>query len=433
MAVRVPAYPPPTAACQPDGEDAAHFTTIVGVPDISVGNTVPFEELQSADLVLDRIYRGGTAGSVADDPLNRLIPVGNAGGFRYKGSSEAPLLIALYTTGAEDDWPDSLDPLTSTFTYYGDNRKPGRDLLDTPRHGNEILRRTFARTHGDPRARAQVAPHLLFAKAGQGRDVVFRGLLAPGTQALAVGEDLAEVTSHDRQGREIRNYQAKFTVLDARHVTRPWLDDVLAGEPLSGNCPGAWREWVTRRAYQPLASGQAGEQPAGSLPPSMLRFPQDPEEQAARAEFDAQNARTPPISDEDARKRVQREIFARQGQSEFREALLRAYRGQCAVTGCTVIPVLEAAHLRPYRGTHTNHVTNGLLLRADIHTLLDCKLLAPQPDTRAIVISRLLTGTQYDDLTGRKIAEPITPQQRPADSVLEKLWQEFRQAEQKRQ
>ena len=134
------------------------------------------------------MYRGGTAGSVADDPLNRLIPVGNAGGFRYKGSSEAPLLIALYTTGAEDDWPDSLDPPTSTFTYYGDNRKPGRNLLDTPRHGNEILRRTFERAHGDPPARAQVAPHLLFAKAGQGRDVVFRGLLAPGAQTLTAAK-----------------------------------------------------------------------------------------------------------------------------------------------------------------------------------------------------------------------------------------------------
>jgi putative restriction endonuclease len=89
-----------------------------------------------------------------------------------------------------------------------------------------------------------------------------------------------------------------------------------------------------------------------------------------------------------------------------------------------VLPVLEAAHLRPYRGAHTNLVTNGLLLRADIHTLLDCKLWAPEPGTRAIAISRLLIGTPYN--------EPATPAQRPADSVLEKVWQEFRQAETKR-
>lgn len=211
----------------------------VCMSDIRIGNDVPFEELQSADLVLDRTYRGGTSGSVADDPLNRLIPVGNAGGFRYKGGAEAPLLIALYTTGAEDDWPDSLDPSTSTFTYYGDNRKPGRDLFDTPRHGNEILRRTFARAHGDPEARAQVAPHLLFAKGGRGRDIVFRGLLAPGATGLTADEDLL-VISQDRQGLELRNYQAKFTVLDAERVTRAWLTtcSLVNRSPTTARMPG---------------------------------------------------------------------------------------------------------------------------------------------------------------------------------------------------
>ena len=400
--------------------------------DIHIGNPVPFEELQSVDLVLDRTYRGGSSGSVADDPLNRLIPVGNAGGFRYKGSVEAPLLIALYTTGTESDWPDSLDPSTSTFTYFGDNRKPGRDLLDTPRHGNEVLRRTFARAHGGPQARAQVAPHLLFAKAGQGRDIVFRGLLAPGARSLTADEDLV-VISHDRQGLELRNYQAKFTVLDAEQVTRAWLKDVLAGEPLSDNCPDVWREWVARRVFRPLVLGQDGERiPAELLAPSVLQFPQDAEERAARAEFDAQSSDDPPIGDEDARRRVRREIFARQGQSDFRDSLIHAYRGQCAVTGCTVIPVLEAAHLHPYRGMHTNLVTNGLLLRADIHTLLDYKLLAPEPETRVVVISTRLFGTQYDEFSGRRIAEPAVVTQRPTESVLERVWQEFRQAEEKR-
>lgn len=400
--------------------------------DTPIGNAVPFEELQSVDLVLGQVYRGGTSGSVADDPLNRLIPVGNAGGFRYKGKAEAPLLVALYTTGTEDDWPDSVDPATSTLTYYGDNRKPGRGLLDTPRHGNEILRRTFARAHGDPLARAHVAPHLLFAKAGQGRDIVFRGLLAPGASSLTPDEELV-IVSQDRHGMELRNYQATFTVLDAERVTRAWLNDVLAGEPLADSCPDVWREWVTRRVFAPLVLGQGGSPiPAGLIPPGVLRFPQDAEERAARAEFDAQSANDPPVSDEDARRRVQREIFARQGQSDFRQSLISAYRGQCAVTGCAVLPVLEAAHLRPYRGVHTNLVSNGLLLRADVHTLLDYKLLAPEPETRAIVISKRLFGTQYDEVSGRRIAEPAAVTQRPTDSVLERVWQEFRQAEEQR-
>ena len=93
----------------------------------------------------------------------------------------------------------------------------------------------------------------------------------------------------------------------------------------------------------------------------------------------------------------------------------------CAVTGCTVTRVLEAAHLRPYRGKHTNHVTNGLLLRADIHTLLDYELLAPEPETRAVVISKLLVSTQYEELSGRKIAAHDCRQRAGRRSACESL------------
>jgi hypothetical protein len=41
-------------------------------------------------------------------------------------------------------------------------------------------------------------------------------------------------------------------------------------------------------------------------------------------------------------------------------------------------------------------------------------------------------GTPYDEISGRKIIEPVAPAQRPADSVIEKVWQEFQQAEKKR-
>lgn len=58
-------------------------------------------------------------------------------------------LTVLYTTAAEADWPDSLDPRTGLFTtYYGDNRSPGRELHDTQRSGN-LLRDIFERSHGD--------------------------------------------------------------------------------------------------------------------------------------------------------------------------------------------------------------------------------------------------------------------------------------------
>ena len=98
---------------------------------------VGFDQLADADLILDRVYRGGVAGNSGDDPLARLLPVGNQGGFRTYGSraKDEVRLAVLYTSGAEPDWPDQLDVHTGVFTYFGDNRSPGRELHDTPRKG----------------------------------------------------------------------------------------------------------------------------------------------------------------------------------------------------------------------------------------------------------------------------------------------------------
>jgi hypothetical protein len=101
-------------------------------------DAVDFDQLADADLVLDRVYRGGSAGGTRDDPLSKLLRVGNQGGFRPAGSvtNDSVKLVVLYTTGSEPDWPDALNPYTGTFTYYGDNRRPGRELEDTPNKGN---------------------------------------------------------------------------------------------------------------------------------------------------------------------------------------------------------------------------------------------------------------------------------------------------------
>ena len=43
---------------------------------------LPFSALSAADLVVDAVYEGGTAGNTGDDPLSKLLRVGNQGGFR---------------------------------------------------------------------------------------------------------------------------------------------------------------------------------------------------------------------------------------------------------------------------------------------------------------------------------------------------------------
>lgn len=61
----------------------------------------------------------------------------------------------------------------------------------------------------------------------------------------------------------------------------------------------------------------------------------------------------------------------RRGQAEFRAALLARHGDNCAVTGPCPRGALEAAHLIPFSVDSRHDLTNGLLLRADIHRLFD--------------------------------------------------------------
>ena len=108
----------------------------------------------------------------------------------------------------------------------------------------------------------------------------------------------------------------------------------------------------------------------------------------------------------DARERTNRAIVQRQGQSKFRSELLKAYGRQCAISDCDAEAALEAAHIFPYLGTDTNHVKNGLLLRADIHTLFDLYLISINPKTSKIVISSSLVNTCYKELNGKSLKCP---------------------------
>ena len=113
-----------------------------------------------------------------------------------------------------------------------------------------------------------------------------------------------------------------------------------------------------------------------------------------------------PTSVEDGRARIIGMVTRRQGQGAFRAALLNAYCRRCAVTGCTVEAVLEAAHIHPYLGPATNLVTNGLLVRADIHTLFDLGLLTVDDDFRLLVSPKL----GHSGTWGKKPGRPDTGQ-----------------------
>jgi len=216
---------------------------------------VPFGELPSADLRIDAIYEGGTAGNAADDPLARLLPGGNQGGFRYKKSpSGGFLFLILYTDLADPDWPDHLDVDLGRFTYYGDNKRPGHALHETPRGGNSVLRDIFHAIHASPPQRDQIPPIFVFSKTRPGRRVVFRGLTVPGAREVSANDDLVAIW-RTADGQRFQNYRAIFTILDAPVVSRDWLNQILAGAPQTA-APEAWLRWRQTGVYTPLAAKQ---------------------------------------------------------------------------------------------------------------------------------------------------------------------------------
>ena len=140
---------------------------------------------------------------------------------------------------------------------------------------------------------------------------------------------------------------------------------------------------------------------------------------------DADDPTFDPDSIRDERGRAIRAIRVRRGQSAFRVALMEAYGGRCAITGCAVEAVLEAAHITPYLGPLANHVSNGLLLRADLHTLFDCGLLAIDPLTRTVVIANALKSSSYVKIAGRKVRQPKDEAKAPSRRNLDKRYRVF--------
>jgi hypothetical protein len=222
---------------------------------------VSFDQLAHADLKVGAVYRGGTRGNAADDPLARLLPCGNQGGFRIQGrrTTHDYRLALLYTSGTDPDWPDSLDRETGVFTYYGDNKAPGAGLHETPRGGNELLRFAFDCIHADPPHRELVPPFFVFQKARSGgRDVEFLGLAVPGRSGGDAPADLVAIW-RTTLGERFQNYGATFTVLDVANVRREWIEELSAGERLGPSCPEPFRAWVDAGAYAALEAPRTVE------------------------------------------------------------------------------------------------------------------------------------------------------------------------------
>ncbi|CAB3769465.1 hypothetical protein GQ57_27540 [Burkholderia sp. MSh2] len=88
-------------------------------------------------------------------------------------------------------------------------------------------------------------------------------------------------------------------------------------------------------------------------------------------------------------------------QAAFRRALFERFNGQCALTGCAVAELLDAAHLpgKDWALGH-NSADDGILLRTDLHRALDMSLIRLDAALRLVWVD-----PSVQDLYGTLLAQ----------------------------
>jgi putative restriction endonuclease len=132
----------------------------------------------------------------------------------------------------------------------------------------------------------------------------------------------------------------------------------------------------------------------------------------------------PALAEEQARYGAPRMVKPRLGQGAFRVEVTDAYQRRCAITGEKTLPALEAAHIKPYSDNGPHEVSNGLLLRSDLHNLFDQGYLTVTTDHRVEVSRRIReefqNGRHYYALHGQSLQVlPSTKDYLPGVQYLE--------------
>ncbi len=97
----------------------------------------------------------------------------------------------------------------------------------------------------------------------------------------------------------------------------------------------------------------------------------------------------------------------RLGQGAFRVLVTDAYNRRCAISGEKTLPVLEAAHIKPYAVSGPHFISNALLLRSDLHKLFDAGYLTITPELKVEVSKRIKeeyqNGKEYYKFHGNQL------------------------------
>jgi putative restriction endonuclease len=97
---------------------------------------------------------------------------------------------------------------------------------------------------------------------------------------------------------------------------------------------------------------------------------------------------------------------------------------RCSITGERTLPVLEAAHIKPYAESGPNFISNGLLLRPDMHKFFDAGYLTVTNEYKVEVSKRLKedyqNGREYYQYHGKELMVlPARIQDKPGSRFID--------------
>lgn len=130
------------------------------------------------------------------------------------------------------------------------------------------------------------------------------------------------------------------------------------------------------------------------------------------------------VEERDARYGASILARVRLGQGAFRILVTDAYRRRCAISGERTLPVLDAAHIKPYSQSGPHLISNALLLRSDIHKLFDSGYMTITADHKVEVSKRIKeefeNGKEYYRFHGNNLfLTPSRLENKPGEKYIE--------------
>jgi len=108
---------------------------------------------------------------------------------------------------------------------------------------------------------------------------------------------------------------------------------------------------------------------------------------------------------DDQLEKIQALVLVRRHQNIFRKSLMKLYHNKCAISGCDIDEILQAAHITKYSASGINSNNNGIILRSDLHGLFDNNLLAIQPSGLVVRLHPKLKKSEYWKYEGCRISD----------------------------